>query len=265
MGLITLSEYQTYTNSSNVASDALILTLIESVSEQVERYCDRKFAADDYAERAYVSVTYQTYRPRQYPINYVKMVGTEETALTLTNNSSTTAYTIDISNEIMRINDESLNTTTYDFSNSSADILTELETLIEGDVDIFVDVNTEVSQLSKLLEHRTITLDRSGSGTIDGIKAGGTVEVRDDTLFFESCGWYTIIYNAGYVTIPNDLKYTIAQMVKDVLSVSEGTVNTNIKSFSISNHSETFADNINWHDITIAYATVLDNYKRIYI
>lgn len=265
MGLITLNEYHTYTNSTNSTSDTLVVTLIESVSDQIENYCDRVFAAADYSEWVSIRSCHPSYRPRQYPVNRVKMVGQANTALELTNNSATSSYTITVTSENMYINDEDLAENSYDLTNASYDTLGELETAVEADTDILITVKDDVSQLSKLLDDKTQTLDESGSLTWDGVEVGGSVRVDNNTFWFGCGGRYYIRYNAGYSTIPTDLQNATAQMVKDALAVGEDTVNKNLKSESITNYSYTLMDNVDYNNLIEAHKGVLNIYRRVHI
>lgn len=268
MALITYDQYKALTGVTDDTNQAIATSMIDVASAQIEQYCDRIFTAADYVEWIDgESCYFGNFSPRQYPINLIKLVGKEKTAIQLTSNAASQVYTIDISNNTLNITDESLVTETYDLTNASYDTLSELETAIESDfADIEVAVDTSVVQLSKLLKPSTYVLNLNETIDITGCeRINAKVEVKYNLVYGMDSG--LIVYNAGFTTIPIELQTVCANMVYDAVDVQTGTVNSNLKSESVTNYSYTIADNVDYNNIISGYisenASVLNYYKRI--
>lgn len=267
MGLITLSEYHTLTNTTNSASDTYITEMIDVVSDKIEKYCDRTFTATNYKEEVSINGCRPTYQTEQYPVNRVIVIGQPNTAIEYTNNSASNVYSITTTPTTMYINDEALNETSYDLVTTYS-TLSGLETQVESDTNLLLTVKSNVSQVSKFLKEGTFVVEESGSATQDGMDIGGTVTIiNDNTLEFGCGGSYIIYYNAGYSTIPEPLQQVVAQMTETAvaLSADSNALGKDIKSESITNYSYTLQDSVDYNDLIKQYQSVLDQYKRIHI
>jgi len=265
--LITYAEYKTLTNT-DPDNQTLIESFIDIAQEQIEAYCDRTFEAADYIEWIEAdNACINQYRPRQYPVNHVKWIGDSYESLSVYNNS-TSSFVVSIVDTNMYVTDELLNTDTYGLTNAASDTLTELVSLVEADNSTLeFTIDSTAQQLSKLLKPVNYSIDAAETKQIIGAKrTNAQFEIRNDTIYGISSG--VIVYNAGYSTIPDDLKLVCANLVNDIYDIQfSKTVDKNLKSESVTNYSYTLQDGYDARNLIKEYiqdySTTLNKYKRI--
>jgi hypothetical protein len=278
MALITVETYKALTNTTDSSNDALIESLLESASVEVENYCDRVFAEDTYIEWVNGSVDGYCCDPlyfaRQYPVRKILLSGYPDDGLSVTNNSMAD-YTFSISNATLTITDDSLTEIEYDLSNGIGSeesfAYADLVDAIIGDYpDLSITVLDGVINNFQFIMPQTYTIKVGDTAKIQCAKRHDTsspINLNDKVggimFSFAICANWMIAYKAGYSTIPSDLQLIVANMVRDALNVQTGATNANLKSFSITNYSETFGDGVNMRAIVTNYADALAAYKRI--
>jgi hypothetical protein len=255
--LITLSQYQTLTNSATSTNDTLIETLLSSVTLEIENYCDRKFWVDTYLVWLNNWCYFYELYPKALPIKAISYYGESTTALTVTN-TGTSPYTFNIKDEELTVT-SNLTYTAHDLNTT----LTNLVNTLTSAYNVTIVRDTTVTQNGLLLEPANYTILPSTAIEIKGSK-----QVEGDSKIIGNiikciAGCDIIGYVAGYTTIPNDLQLTTANIVKDVLGVQLGTNKAPYKSETITNYSYTLQDNISWYNIINNYAGQLATYKNI--
>lgn len=264
--LCSLAEYKVYTSTTDNSQDALITSLLDISTTQIQNYCDRIFLEDTYIEWLSLENCSNMVYPRQYPINKILYLGYPDTALTIINTSGTESYMIDISNNILTVSTNDLTEEEFDFTDTDFDTLTELAASIESAfADLTITVNSLVNQNSKFLKSASYSLEEGGEIEVIGAHSSSSKAEIDSNLVFLS-GYDSdniVAYKAGYAVIPEDLKNICAQVTQDALNVAIGAQNSNIKSESITNYSYSLADKIDFKSIVNGYSDALAAYKRI--
>jgi hypothetical protein len=263
MSILTYAQYKALNNITNDDNQAFITLLLDSVSLQIENYCNRTFAKADYIEQIIQDGCYNYFSPKQYPVNYIKFIGYPANALNITN-TSTDNLTLSIVNGILYIsNDSTTNTytlSTYTLTTLSAAILGNYATLT-------ITIDSDVNQSAKLLLNKTYCLDVGDIIDVVGVSncSNTDVSIRNNMIYGISSG--IIIYNAGYDPIPADLQLACSNITLDVTNVIIDSLNTNLKSMSVTNYSWTLQDNVDLKNIINSYidkqSSTLNYYKRI--
>jgi hypothetical protein len=255
--LITLSEYQTLTNSTTSTNDTLIETLLSAATIEIENYCDRKFWEDTYLNWLNNWCYFYELYPKALPIKAVIYYGENTTALSVTN-TGTSPYTFNIRDDELTVTSN----LTYTVHNLNT-TLTNLVNTLTSAYNVTIVRDTTVTQNALLLEPSNYTILPSAKIDIKGSK-----QVEGDSKIIGNiikciAGCDIIGYVAGYTTIPNDLQLVTANIVKDALGVQLGTNKAPYKSETITNYSYTLQDNISWYNIINNYAGQLATYKNI--
>ena len=127
MPIITTSDYESYTNTTlNPAEIIYVNALIPIVQDEIERYCDRLFDAQDYSEW-YKYCKYNVLR--QYPVNNIKFIG----ELDQIGSFDLDTYNYEWTSTALNVTDGNLITVTVTFGGAITnltDIKTAIETLI---------------------------------------------------------------------------------------------------------------------------------------
>jgi hypothetical protein len=283
MPILTLAEFKTLTNTTSAGNDAYITSLLPVVQDQIENYCDRLFTQQDYIEWYKYS---EIVLLKQYPVNNVKYIGylTQFAGFT-----PLTGYTYEITDTgIVITNDTTFTATTFLFTTYGT--LLALKTAIEAAIPAIT-----MTILSGY-DNYNYRLLRTGTGyTVYGATRLDAMTYLDDNRSLKFITDYSayflmsteidcnldlmVIYNAGYGTVPNGLKFIACNIIKDILAIQVGTsvatgggvVSGIYKSESVDDYSYTLADpgnntsfnTVNISQVVSKYYGDLDYYKKL--
>lgn len=262
--LITLAYAKAYMRITNSDNDALINQIIDAVSSQVERHCDRKFTQATYREWLDGSGC-NAMRVPQYPITRLYRVATNRDCI------GSITYT------------GSAGVATAGFS--SSDRMLTLATVSSSGVEAFSDIRTSGKTLTEL--STSVGAQSGWSMTVQNSATNGKLPAPDirpfsdwsdqssddidievpseainarvqswteDTIeTVDNSGFYSlgagfpsgrsnvfVWYRAGYDTIPAGLQQTCANIVKQVYDST--TQDASVKSEKIGDYSYTLND-----------------------
>lgn len=287
--IVTLSEYKSLTNTSVTTSDTFINSLIPTVQKGIENYLDRKLIKWNWS--GWFDYEREIILP-EYPINYVQIIGTPCTAITVTESTSPSVYQFYVSSaestnetvasQLNITNGQTLTTTEFSFDTYTT--LGALKTAVETALPtLTLTLNT--SSYSDCSSWSTKLL-RSGSGsTIYGVAkqdiayriTGGMNRIlsipNDASLNIATSDFYFdsdifVAWNAGYAqsNIPQDIKLVASSVIKDMLSIYDSDNSNQSKSIykseTLGDYSYTLDSMSTINNLIQKYAPILESYKK---
>ena len=235
--LTTVANVKTYMGISTSTDDTLIETLINNVSDQIERWCDRTFVATTYTEFLDARGT-RTIAVENPPIISVDVVafGARNTLSVSSADTTDLLATIAIEDDQARLHRIASNgtTTTTTLTFSSYPTSSSLATAIDGTAgfDATVEHATPSFMLHRMggrdvvqtTAYLTSADDAESEYRIDYDR--GLIHLRTDSFprfsdhrldhhFPNSFQSVLVRYSAGYSTIPNALVQAAFELVSD--------------------------------------------------
>ena len=272
MAILTVAEYQSYTGTTlDVAQTAYVTSLIPVVQNQVQTYLDRILDVADYSEWYNFSSDVVL---RQYPVNYIKYLGSKNKVASFDD----TTYTYELKADGLYVTDATITTTTVTFGGAIT-TLTDIKTAIEVAIPaITLTIVSGFETMSyKLLQVGT------GRDVIGAERRDAQTKLIEDenrTLHFNTYDgfsyWFEgdcepyrnlfVVYSAGYATadIPPAIKMVCVNIIKDVLNIQGLGASTGLsglyQSESITNYSYSLANGVTWTG-SVDIASIFNKYS----
>lgn len=279
--LTTVADLKTYLSITSSTDDTLLETIINNVSDQIERWCDRTFAATTKKEFLHAHGE-RTVQVENAPIISIDLVafGTQDAIRVSSNVTTDLMATVSVEESQVRLyrvaSDGTATTTNLTFSDYKT--TTTLTSAIAG---VTGYTATKVIDAPTFLLHRaggrdvlttefalSIPDDAENDYRVDYER--GLIYLRSDAFpavmkhdrriahFPDQFGSVFVQYSGGYSTIPNALVQAAFELCGDAYQGRDR--DRNMASESIGDYSYTLRDPAQWSD---TITTLLAPFRRI--
>jgi len=270
MSIIDLATYRSLTNTNaSDGMDTYVTSLIPVVQSEIESYCDRTFDLTRYSQWFHYDGSRLIVLP-EYPVENILGVYYPARVATVT----CTGYNISVTpTSIVVTSDVNFASNTFLFSINTN--LTMLQAAIEVAYPaITIDIDSGYELMSSLLLRTGSGLELTGAVRLDTNlrlqdRSDRVVEIAYNTPFIMTYSndyiyndELLIVWNGGYTTMPKELQMAAAMIIKDYLAQSKLPSLGILKSQTITNYQEVFADQPLLADLVKKYSGILSGYVK---
>ena len=260
--LTTIADVKEYLGIDSTTYDDMLTIIIQTVSNEIEIYCNRQFELDSYSEQINGNGEVHVRLPNT-PVEGILYAATGRASLIdLTYDGTNTGF-IEIQDKEYRL---------VDGLSQSDGTISDTDTIADVASNINADSNFSATVLDddlgkypgRCLTQRSYPILESGDN-IDLVGPVNTISLREvkDGLYLTSrpiCGLCLVIYNGGYAVDgqPVGLEQLATQISADLYkSISQ---QANMKSEKIGDYSYTINNNLG--TVMQAYSHRLDFYRE---
>lgn len=218
----------------NTDNDKLLIHLINNATYVIETYCGRRFKATDYTNKMYDGIGTRLLTLDDYPINNISRLAIGKTnAIKVKNTTAYTVASVSVTSTAIVLRRDGSTDSTLNFSDYATMTLmvTAINAVGSGwSAELLSDTYTSYKSNELLLQYGLNAIDSNWINLEIIHDALDTYDVYyDEGQIYLPSGFpkghnnIIITYNAGYSTIPYDIRQVCNMVVKEYYNLQKNT------------------------------------------